>query len=267
MKDKDYMKIVTIDGPASSGKGTVAKIIAAKLGFNYLDSGAIYRVVGLLAYRNNLDYNLDSDGVDNLNDADSVDDANNAEDADYVAVNIDSDNSTNNNTHNNHSAINKLLQLMDNTSIEFTTNNGGVTINGENVSDIIRSEKVGMLASKFSCVAIIRQKLLQFQRNFAHDPGLVTDGRDMGSVVFPDAALKVYLTASPEIRAQRRLLQLQRSGESVTITPVLRDILARDAQDSLRKAAPLKFDESFKVLDNSNITIDETVDIIISWLN
>ena len=218
------LPIITIDGPASSGKGTVAKIIAKKLGFHYLDSGAIYRVVGLIALRNNLDKVNASDDI-------------------YV---------------------NKILSLLAKVNLEFTDDS--VRLDGENVTDLIREEKIGMLASKLSSIAALREYLLGFQRDFAKSPGLVTDGRDMGSVVFPDATLKIFLTASAEIRAARRFQQLQSSGQSATITAILDDIKARDRRDSERSVAPLTFDESFKVLDNSDITIDDTVLQIIKWM-
>lgn len=213
------MQVITIDGPASSGKGTVAKIIAKQLGFNYLESGAIYRVVGLIADRNNL----------------SIDD----EDA--------------------------VLKLIDNLKLEFIDNK--VYVNNENVTDLLRAEKIGMLASKFAKVAEIRTKLMDFQRGFAKGAGLVTDGRDMGSIVFPEANLKIFLTASAEQRAQRRFEQLHKTDKSVTILPILHDIQARDKQDSERKVAPLSYDKSFKILDNSNMSIDETVQTVINWLH
>ena len=213
------MKIITIDGPASSGKGTVAKIIAKKLGYHYLESGAIYRVVGLTAINNGL----------SLKDVD------------------------------------RILELIDKVKLEFNDNQ--VLVDGDNVAELLRAEKVGMMASNIAKVAVIRERLMNFQRGFARNPGLVTDGRDMGSVVFPHADLKVFLTASAETRAQRRLQQLQEIDNSVTIQVILRDIQERDKQDSNRSVAPLTFDESFRILDNSHISIDETVTQIIKWAN
>ncbi len=212
------MRIITIDGPASSGKGTVAKIIAKRLGFNYLESGAIYRVVGLMAMINGL-----------------------------TEVDID-----------------KILHLINSIKLEFSENK--ILVNGENVTEVIRDENIGMMASKLAKIEAIRSKLMGFQRSFAKAPGLVTDGRDMGSVVFSGANLKVFLTASAETRANRRYEQLHKTDKSVTIMPILRDIQARDQQDTNRSVAPLKFDESFKVLDNSDLSIDETVAQIVNWL-
>ncbi|MBP9743170.1 MAG: (d)CMP kinase [Burkholderiales bacterium] len=213
------MQIITIDGPASSGKGTVAKIIATKLGLHYLESGAVYRVVGLLAQRNNL----------------------------------------------HEGDVDKMLQLIDQTHIEFIGE--AVMINGENVTHLIRHEGIGMLASRFSSVGVIRARLLRFQHDCAVEPGLVTDGRDMGSVVFPEANLKVYLTAVAEVRAQRRFTQLSHTGHAPVFNQILEGIISRDERDSNRSTAPLKFDQSFHLLDNSDMTIDETVDTIISWLS
>lgn len=213
------MKIITIDGPASSGKGTVAKIIAKQLGYHYLESGAIYRVVGMIALNNGL----------SVNDVD------------------------------------KILEQIDKIKLEFI--DVQVMVDGQDVAELLRAEKVGMMASNIAKVASIRNKLMDFQRGFAKEPGLVTDGRDMGSVVFPNADLKVFLTASAETRAQRRFEQLHKVDKSVTIMPILHDIQERDKQDTNRSVAPLKFDESFRVLDNSHISIDETVTQIIKWVN
>lgn len=210
--------IITIDGPASSGKGTVAKIIAKKLGFHYLESGAIYRVVGLEA----------------LNSGYTVED------------------------------IDKILEMLDGISLVFQSDR--IIVNSIDVTNQIREEKVGMIASALAKNGKIRDRLLSFQRSFSKDPGLVTDGRDMGSMVFPNADLKVFLTASAETRARRRYEQLHKIDKSVIMAPILRDIQARDEQDMNRSVAPLKFDESYKFLDNSQLSIDETVTKIMSWL-
>ena len=208
------MQVITIDGPASSGKGTVAAIIAAKLGFHYLESGAIYRVVGLLAQRNNL-------------------------------------------TPEN---IPALVALIDQIKLRFKDKQ--VLLNEENVTDLIRAEHIGMLASNVAKVAAVRDRLMQFQRSFAAEPGLVTDGRDMGSVVFPHATLKIFLTASAETRAQRRAAQIGNAGYAA----ILADIVQRDKQDSERQVAPLKADATYTVIDNSKMTIAETVVEILELL-
>ncbi len=215
----EKVKIITIDGPASSGKGTIAKIIAKKLGFNYLDSGAIYRVIGLIAKQNNL---TDKD-------------------------------------------LDKLVELTKSSTLKFDGDK--ISLNGEDVSLSIREEEVGMLASSFGAISIIRKSVLDLQRSFAILPGLVTDGRDMGSVIFPDADLKVFLTASAEERANRRVRQLHMMDRPDIISSVLKDILVRDKQDMERDIAPLGYDSSFMLLDNSKLSVDDTVNQIIDWFN
>jgi cytidylate kinase len=210
--------IITIDGPASSGKGTIARKIAEKLGFHYLESGAIYRALGLWVLKNSASNELS-----------------NAE----------------------------VVGLIDKMDLSFKA--GEVYLNEQDVTNELRNEQVGMLASKYSAIPEVRQKLLQFQRDFAKSPGLITDGRDMGSVVFPNANLKVFLTASAEKRAQRRFEQLQGTDKSVKIYDVLQDILKRDEADSKRETAPLTYDASFKLLDNSNLSIEETIGQVLDW--
>ncbi len=135
------------------------------------------------------------------------------------------------------------------------------------MKELIRAEDVGMLASKIAKIPEVRTAVLEFQRGFAGNAGLVTDGRDMGSVVFPNAGLKIFLTASVEARASRRYKQLQSNGKSATIPAILRDIELRDRQDMERDTAPLTYDDSFRVLDNSNLNIEETVSEILGWSN
>ncbi len=213
------MHIITIDGPASSGKGTVASIIAEKLGFHYLESGAIYRVIGLIAKRKQL-----------------------------TLQNID-----------------QVLEYIDKIKLRFI--DGKVVLDNEDVTALIRGEEIGMLASSFGGSAQIRTKLLSFQHSFAQEPGLVTDGRDMGSIVFPHASLKIFLTASAQVRATRRYTQLKLKDARADYNVILSDIITRDRQDSERVSAPLHYDESFVVLDNSNLNIDETVASIIEHYN
>jgi cytidylate kinase len=210
--------VITIDGPASSGKGTVAKIIAKQLGFHYLESGAIYRALGLWI-------KLNSD---------------NADVTDEIAV-----------------------ELISSMNLSF--DDGKIFLNNQDVTEKLRDESIGMLASRYSAIPEVRARLLQFQRDFATAPGLVTDGRDMGSIVFKDAILKVFLTASSDKRAERRYKQLQQLDKSVTMADILQDIIVRDKLDSTRSVAPLGYDASFKFLDNSELSIDETIDLIVSW--
>ena len=213
------IKIITIDGPASSGKGTVAKLLAHKLGFHYLDSGSIYRALALFTLNKHLDIN---NGIDNI------------------------------------------VSLIDSMQLEFKNNE--IYLNNELVSEQLRDETVGMLASKIASFALVRNKLLNYQRSFAKNPGLVTDGRDMGSIVFPEAYLKIFLTASAEKRAERRYKQLQFLHKSGIIGSILEDIKARDKQDSERGVAPLSYDDSFFVLDNSELSIEQTVETIYGLL-
>ena len=213
------MKIITIDGPASSGKGTVAKLIAKKLGLHYLESGAIYRVVALITSRAS------------------------------VAV----------------SDIDNILALIDKMELSFA--DGRVLVANVDVTEYLRAEEIGMMASQIAKNGAIRKRLLDFQRDFATEPGLVTDGRDMGSVVFPNANLKVFLTAASQVRANRRYEQIKECDSSITLDSVLADIVARDKQDTERASAPLTYDSSFVVVDNANMTIDETAEHIISFIN
>lgn len=212
------VNVITIDGPASSGKGTVAKKVAEKLGFYYLESGAIYRTFGLWVYQNHGTSSLD---------------------------------------------LEQLLLLIDSMDLQFIDNE--VVLNSEIVTNELREEYVGMLASKYGAIAEVRAKLLQFQRDFAKTPGLVTDGRDMGSVVFPSATLKVFLTADAITRAERRYKQLQQFDKTATMEGILQDIIARDKQDSSRSVAPLSYDSTFELLDNSKMTIEQTVNQILEW--
>ena len=209
--------VITIDGPSSSGKGTVAKLLAKKLGFNYLDSGSLYRSVA---------YIVDANCIDIIN-------------------------------------INLIIEELKRNKIELI--NDCIFLNSVDISFKLRDEKIGMLASKLATNFEIRDFLLGMQRNFANECNLVTDGRDMGSVVFPNATLKIFLTADTVVRANRRFLQLQSLGKCVKMNTILLDIKTRDEVDSLRSIAPLIFDDSYRVLDNTNLSIDETVDLIVNW--
>lgn len=210
--------VITIDGPASSGKGTISKLLAKLLDFNYLDSGAIYRSLAYACQMRKLDLEQKQ----------------------------------------------QIIMLIDQIKLSFVEDK--VILDQEDVTELIRDEKIGMFASKLAKDSDIRAKLLDFQRLFAKDNHLITDGRDMGSVVFPNATLKVFLTASAQSRAQRRYEQLQLSGKSAKIAGILDDIVKRDLQDSSRSVAPLRYDSSFQVLDNSNLSIKATAKQILDWL-
>jgi len=203
--------VIAIDGPSASGKGTVAQRVAEKLGFHFLDSGALYRLVALAA---------SWDGV-------PLDDA---------------------------TGLEKIATELD---VRFS--GGDIFLRNDQVSDAIRAEAVGDAASKVAALPRVRAALLARQRAFRQAPGLVADGRDMGSVVFPDADLKIFLTASAEVRAERRYKQLIEKGMSANIDTLLQDIRARDTRDSQRSAAPLQQAADASLLDTSDLSIEQAV--------
>jgi 3-phosphoshikimate 1-carboxyvinyltransferase len=203
--------VIAIDGPSASGKGTVAQQVAEKLGFHFLDSGALYRLVALAASR---------DGV-------PLDD---------------------------EPGLEKIASELD---VRFSA--GDIFLRNDQVSDAIRAEAVGEGASKVAALPGVRAALLARQRVFRQAPGLVADGRDMGSVVFPDASLKIFLTANAEVRAERRYKQLIEKGMSANIDTLLQDIRARDTRDSQRSAAPLQQAADASLLDSSDLSIEQAV--------
>lgn len=210
------MKLITIDGPSGAGKGSVAKRVAYELGLSLLDSGALYRIVGLVATEA---------GVD-LSDGEAV------------------------------------AALVPAIQIEFRATANDVLevcINGENRTADVRGQRGADGASKVAVHTPVRDALLVMQRNFANAPGLVADGRDMGTVVFPEAPIKVFLTASAEERAKRRFLQLQAAGESVSMPRLLEEIQERDERDSNRAVAPLKPADDAVIIDSTALTIDDVV--------
>lgn len=212
--------VITIDGPSGSGKGTVSQRIAQKLGLHLLDSGALYRLIALVAARTNT----------------ALDDAS------------------------------ALAAIALNLDITFQPTESGVQarLAGEDVSLAIRAEEIGLAASLVAAIQPVRDALLARQRAFAVAPGLVADGRDMGTAVFPGAPVKIYLTASAEERANRRYNQLKAKGESVSLPRLLEDIQARDARDMNRQVSPLKPAEDAVVIDSSQMGIDEVQDVILA---
>ncbi len=206
------IQVLTIDGPSGSGKGTVAQLIAKDLGWHYLDSGAIYRVLAQAAIKHSVDL------------ADEQKLAVIAQDLDIV------------------------FSLADN-SLK-------VMLEGEDVTTLIRSEKAGNAASKVAVLPAVRSALLERQHAFRQLPGLVTDGRDMGTVVFPDAAYKVFLTASAEVRADRRYKQLKEKGIESNLSDLVIEISERDIRDSERTVAPLKPADDALILDSTAMGID-----------
>lgn len=209
--------VIAIDGPSASGKGTVAARVAAALGYDYLDSGALYRLTALAAQKAGVDW-ADESGVA------------------AIAARLD---------------------------VEFTA--GDIRLNGELVGDSIRTEEISAGASKVAALPAVRDALLFRQRTFNRAPGLIGDGRDMGSVVFPQAPLKVFLTASAEARAERRYKQLIEKGFSANLADLLLDLQQRDERDSQRSVAPLRQEADAKLLDTTGLTIEQAVNQVLAW--
>jgi cytidylate kinase len=215
--------VVTIDGPSGAGKGTVSQLLAERLGWNYLDSGAIYRVLALAAQRAGIG-SEDTSG---------------------------------------------LVELAARLDLAFHPRPGelpGVSLDGDDVSEAIRTEEAGNRASRLAVIPEVRSALLDLQRRLRRAPGLVADGRDMGTVVFADAILKIFLTASPEIRAQRRYKQLKEKGLDVNLPRLVLEIEERDRRDAQRSASPLEPAVDAIRMDSSDMTVEEEVDQIRHWL-
>ena len=220
MIDINNKKIVTIDGPSGSGKGAISRLLAQSLGWDLLDSGALYRLVALRSQRLNIE----------------------------------------------HTEISALTEIAANLPVVFSAESEGgetqVLLDGEDVSLAIREEAIGERASKIAVLPEVRAALLQRQRDFATEKGLVADGRDMGTVIFPEAALKLYLTASARARAERRLKQLEQKGIPAKIDGLYSGILARDERDASRSSSPLKPANDAIQIDTTNIGIEEVMGIV-----
>ncbi len=215
--------VLTIDGPSGSGKGTISRIVAGRLGWHYLDSGALYRVIGYAAQRDRADLN-------------------------------------------DHAGLALLARRTD---IRFRTDGDSeprVLVDGVDATDDLRTETAGAAASAIAVVPEVRQALFEKQRAFRRLPGLVADGRDMGTVVFRDAAFKVFLTASPAQRAERRYKQLKDKGVSVSLDGLLREILARDARDAERAVAPLKPAKDAVLIDTTDVPVERVVERVLALL-
>lgn len=220
------VQIITIDGPSGSGKGTLAAKLAAHYQYHLLDSGALYRLLGLSLHKHDLLERLDSQ-------------------------------------------LDECIQYARQLDIKFETSVAGILVflDGEDVSQTIRTERVGEYASKVAAIPELRQALFERQRAFAQNPGLVADGRDMATAIFPEANAKIYLTASAESRAERRVKQLQGMGLDAKINDILANIQARDKRDMEREVAPLKPAKDAYIIDSSELTIDQVFKLMVDYVD
>ena len=216
MPSMSDIPVLTIDGPSGSGKGTLAQRMAEKLGWHYLDSGAIYRVLAQAALKHQIDLT-------------------------------------------DEAALASIAGQLD---VQFVLKDGQlqVVLEGEDVSLLIRSEQAGNAASKVAAFPAVRSALLQRQRDFCQPPGLVTDGRDMGTVVFPDAPYKVFLTASAKVRAERRYKQLKEKGIDSNLSDLIAEISERDERDTQREVAPLRPADDAVILDSTQLGIEAVLE-------
>ena len=211
--------IVTVDGPAGSGKSTIAKIIAKKYGFTYLDTGAMYRMIALYALKNSID----------LQDSKAIE------------------------------------TMLKNTKLDIVGNQ--FFLNGKDVSDEIRTPRVSAIVSPVSAIKEVRVKLVDLQKEISKGKSVILDGRDIGTVVFPNGDVKIYLVASPEERAKRRLKEYEEKGVEADYESVLTSIKERDFIDSTRKESPLKKAEDAHEIDSSTMSIDEVVEVISKYID
>ncbi|MGX5201687.1 (d)CMP kinase [Aliikangiella sp. IMCC44632] len=215
--------IITVDGPSGSGKGTISQMLAEHLGWHILDSGALYRVLGIAVKRHAIDIN-------------------------------------------NHQDVAQLARNMD---VHFEsnpkTNEVEPILEGENLAKLVRTDEAGQAASQVAIISEVREALLQRQKDFYSMPGLIADGRDMGTVVFPQAPVKIFLTASPECRAERRYKQLINKGVSANMRALLDSIKERDERDRNRPVAPLVPAEGAFVVDSSNLSLSEVMTQVLDF--
>lgn len=214
---------IAIDGPAGAGKSTLARSVAKEMGFIYVDTGALYRAVGLKFSRNGADTNLNCD-------------------------------------------IEGILKNT-NVDISFVGDEQHVFLDGEDVSGEIRTPTASMMASAASAVPVVRSFLLELQRKLARENNVVMDGRDIGTVILPDAKVKIFLTATPEARAKRRFLELEEKGIKTTFEEVLEDMKQRDYNDSHREIAPLKPADDGVIADTTNLTLEESKALLLKIIN
>ena len=224
MSDENNVPVITIDGPSGTGKGTICHKLAEHLGWHFLDSGALYRVLAYAAVQNSIQ----------LNDVD------------------------------------KLSSLACALNLRFevdSSQNSIVLLDNQNITQAIRTEECGQNASTIAVIPEVRAALLARQRAFAMAPGLVTDGRDMGTVVFPNALLKIYLHASAEERASRRFLQLKKNGNDASLAQVVDELVKRDARDIGRSHSPLKPAEDAVQIDTTNLTVVQVFNKVLELAN
>lgn len=215
--------VITVDGPSGAGKGTLCHALAEKLNFDFLDSGALYRILALAAVKQNLSLNDEA----------------------------------------------KLAELGRNLDVKFVPENGEIQVilNNENVGNQIRTAEAGQNASKVAVYPKVRAALLQRQRDFSSERGLIADGRDMGTIVFPDAKIKFFLDASAEERAKRRVKQLQEKGFNANFDEILAEIKERDDRDRNRPVAPLIPADDALILDSTHLSIDEVIQQALAYID
>ena len=218
--------VICLDGPSGVGKGTICLAIAAHLGWFILDSGSLYRITALQVLRRFPD--LDISSIDET----------------------------------------QIVDIAINLSVSYQQKNDDLVIllDGEDITQLIRNEKIGAKASQIAAIPAVREALLARQRAFLQAPGLVADGRDMGTVVFPDSVLKIYLTASAEERAQRRYKQLKGKGIDVNLSSLVEELRLRDDRDMNRKIAPLKPASDAIVIDTTRLNIEQVTEEVMNWV-
>lgn len=210
---------IAIDGPSGSGKSSISKCLAKKLGFVHVDTGALYRTIAYYLCKNNVDYSNSEKVCENLKDIDI--------------------------------------------KVKFSNNNQNVFLNGVNVTDKIRSADISIASSRISSMSLVRKFLLDLQKDIAKENNVIMDGRDIATVVLPNSEVKIFLTASPEVRAKRRYNQMVADDPEINFSDVLKNINERDFNDTHREISPLKISDYAVVFDNSDLTFDQTVNSIL----
>jgi len=224
--NKSNVQVICLDGPSGVGKGTICLAVAKKLGWHILDSGSLYRITALQVSRKFPETEV-----------------------------VDIDES-------------QLAEIAEKLNVSYQEDNGelAIVLDGQEVSSLIRNEKIGDIASKVAAVPVVREALLARQRAFLQLPGLVADGRDMGTVVFPDAPLKIFMTASAEERAQRRYKQLKEKGIDVNLALLVKELRQRDERDMKRKTAPLKPASDAITIDTTTLDIEQVTQEVMHWV-